>query len=137
MTTSPQPNRAITSLTERPAWKALREHYAKVRNIHLRQLFAEDSQRGEHFAFEALGLYFDYSKNRITEETMRLLVDLAEQSGLESRRDAMFAGKKINVTEDRAVLHVALRAPTGEKIFADGADVVPDVHAVLDKMEKF
>src|SRR5579872_6893613 len=95
MTTSSQPQRAIASLSERPAWKALREHYAKVQNIHLRQLFAEDSQRGERLALEAVGLYFDYSKNRITGETLRLLLDLAEQSGLRERIDAMFRGDKI------------------------------------------
>src|SRR5665213_2586138 len=127
MTTSPQPHRAIASLTERPAWKALREHYAKVRNIHLRQLFA----------FEAVGLYFDYSKNRITGETLRLLVDLAEQSGLRERIEAMFSGEKINVTEKRAVLHVALRTEKDDSIMVDGVNVVPEVHAVLDRMTIF
>jgi glucose-6-phosphate isomerase len=105
--------------------------------VHLRQLFADDPQRVGRFALEAVGIYFDYSKNRITGETMRLLVELAEQSGLRQRIDAMFEGDKINVTEQRAVLHVALRAPTGEQIFADGVDVIPEVHAVLDKMAKF
>src|SRR5665213_4455223 len=124
-------------LRERPAFKALEEHCAKVRKIHLRELFAEDPKRSEHFTLQALGLYFDYSKNRITSETMRLLLELAEQSGLRPHIDAMFAGDKINVTEQRAVLHVALRAPKGEQIFADGVDVVPEVHAVLDKMAKF
>jgi glucose-6-phosphate isomerase len=137
MTTSWQPQRAIASLRERPAWKALREHYNKTRNIHLRQLFAEDSQRGEHFAFEAVGLYFDYSKNRITGETLRLLVDLAEQSGLRERIDAMFSGEKINVTEKRAVLHVALRTEKDDSIMVDGVNVVPEVHAVLDRMTIF
>src|SRR5665213_892551 len=124
-------------LRERPAFKALEEHCAKVRKIHLRELFAEDPKRSEHFTLQALGLYFDYSKNRITSETMRLLLELAEQSGLRPHIDAMFAGDKINVTELRAVLHVALRAPKGEQIFADGVDVVPEVHAVLDKMAAF
>ena len=137
MTTSWQPQRAIASLRERPAWKALQEHYNKTRNIHLRQLFAEDSQRGEPFAFEAVGLYFDYSKNRITGETLRLLVDLAEQSGLRDRIDAMFSGEKINVTEQRAVLHVALRTEKDDSIMVDGVDVVPEVHTVLDRMAAF
>ena len=136
MTNSQTPN-TIAPLRERPNWAALEEHAAKIRDLHLRDLFAEDAQRGEHFTLEALGLYFDYSKNRITGETMQLLIGLAEQSGLRARIDAMFAGEKINVTEHRAVLHVALRAPAGEKIFVDGADVVPEVHAVLDRMEKF
>ncbi len=136
MTNPPTPNK-IAPLRERPNWTALEQHSAKIRDLHLRQLFAEDTGRGKRFTLEALGLYFDYSKNRVTDETMRLLVGLAEQSSLRSRIDAMFAGEKINVTENRAVLHVALRAPAGEKIFVDGADVVPDVHAVLDKMDKF
>jgi glucose-6-phosphate isomerase len=141
MTIPRQPHAAalpnVVPLKERPAWNALKEHCAKVRNLHLRQLFAEDSQRGECFTVEALGLYFDYSKNRITSETTRLLLELAEQSGLRQRIDAMFAGDKINVTEKRAVLHVALRAPKGEQLLADGVDVVPEVHAVLDKMAAF
>jgi glucose-6-phosphate isomerase len=136
MTNSQNPNK-IAPLRERPNWTALEQHAAKIRDLHLRDLFAQDSGRGERFKLEALGLYFDYSKNRITGETMRLLLGLAEQSGLRSRIDAMFAGEKINVTEQRAVLHVALRAPASEKIFVDGADVVPDVHAVLNKMDKF
>jgi glucose-6-phosphate isomerase len=135
--TNPQTPNTIAPLRQRPNWKALEEHSPKIRDLHLRQLFAEDPRRGERFTLEALGLYFDYSKNRITDETMRLLVGLAAQSGLRARIDAMFAGEKINVTEQRAVLHVALRAPAGEQIFVDGADVVPDVHAVLDKMEHF
>ena len=140
--TTPQPPHAtvplaIVPLKERPAWQALEEHCAKVRALHLRELFQEDPQRGERFTLEALGLYFDYSKNRITSETMRLLFELAEQSGLRQRIDAMFAGDKINVTEQRAVLHVALRAPQGEQLFVDGVDVVPEVHAVLDKMAAF
>jgi len=135
--TIPQPPSTIVPLRQRPAWNALKEHYAKVRSLHLRQLFAEDPQRGERFTLEDIGLYFDYSKNRITSETKRLLLDLAEQSGLRQHIDAMFAGDKINVTEQRAVLHVALRAPKGEQLFVDGADVVPEVHAVLDKMAEF
>jgi glucose-6-phosphate isomerase len=109
----------------------------RIRSVHLRQLFAEDSQRGKRFVTETLGLYFDYSKHRITEETIRLLVELAEQSGLRHHIDAMFAGEKINVTEQRAVLHVALRAPKDTQIFVDGTDIVPEVQAVLCKMAKF
>jgi glucose-6-phosphate isomerase len=135
--TNPQTPNKIVPLRQRPNWTALQDHSATVRDLHLRQLFAEDKGRGARFTLEALGLRFDYSKNRITEETMRLLVGLAGQSGLRQRIDAMFAGEKINVTEQRAVLHVALRAPAGEQIFVDGADVVPEVHAVLGKMEKF
>jgi len=133
----PQSLQAIKPLRNRPAWNTLEEHYAKVRDLHLRQLFAEDPQRGERFTLEAMGLYLDYSKNRITSETMRLLIGLAEQSGLRQSIDAMFAGDKINVTEQRAVLHVALRAPKSAQIFVDGDDVVPEVHAVLDKMAGF
>jgi glucose-6-phosphate isomerase len=136
-TSSHSPSNSSAPLRSRPAFKALEEHCAKVRKLHLRELFAEDPQRSEHFTLQALGLYFDYSKNRITSETMRLLLELAEQSGLRRHIDAMFAGEKINVTEQRAVLHVALRAPKGQQIFADGVDVVPEVHAVLDKMAKF
>ena len=127
----------ITPLTQRPAWKALEEHYQKIQTLHLRTLFAEDPRRGERFATEAVGIYFDYSKNRITEETMRLLLQLAESSGLQERIEAMFRGEKINVTEQRAVLHVALRAPKDETIVVDGENVVPQVHAVLDKMANF
>jgi glucose-6-phosphate isomerase len=135
--TIPQSLRAIVPLRNRPAWKALEEHYAKVRNLHLRQLFAEDQQRSERFTLQTLGLFFDYSKNRITSETTRLLIELAEQSGLRQHIDAMFGGDKINVTEQRAVLHVALRAPKSAQVFVDGVDVVPEVHAVLDKMAEF
>jgi glucose-6-phosphate isomerase len=135
--TIPRPSQTIVPLRHRPAWNALKEHYAKVRSLHLRQLFTEDSQRGERFTLEVMGLYFDYSKNRITSETTRLLLELAEQSGLRQHIDAMFAGDKINVTEQRAVLHVALRAPKGAQILLDGVDVVPEVHAVLDKMAEF
>ena len=103
----------ITPLTERPAWKALEAHYQQVREVHLKQLFADDPQRGERLTAEAVGLYLDYSKNRITDETLKLLLQLAEESGLRARIDAMFRGEKINLTEKRAVLHVALRAPKG------------------------
>jgi glucose-6-phosphate isomerase len=126
-----------TPLTQRPVWKALDEHYQKVRNLHLRNLFAEDAKRGERFALDAVGIYFDYSKNRITDETLRLLFDLADAAGLRERIDAMFSGEKINITERRAVLHVALRAPKDQVILVDGKNVVPEVHAVLDKMSNF
>ncbi len=127
----------IAPLTETPGWKALAAHYEKIRNTHLRTLFAEDPQRVDHFSLEQVGLYFDYSKHRITQETLRLLLELAVQLGLRERIDAMFRGEKINVTENRAVLHVALRAPRGEKIVVDGKDVVPEVHKVLDAMGAF
>ncbi|MGA9798787.1 MAG: glucose-6-phosphate isomerase [Terriglobales bacterium] len=128
---------AVIPLSQRPAWKALQRHYDGMKNVHLRQLFAENPQRAERFALEAVGLFLDYSKNRITEETVGLLLDLANQSGLRERIDAMFRGDKINVTEKRAVLHVALRAPKGESILVDGTNVVPEVHAVLDRMAAF
>src|SRR3989449_1511678 len=121
----------------RQAWKALESHYKKVSRLHLRQLFAEDPKRGERMAVEAVGLYLDYSKNRVTGETLKLLFQLAEESGLQARIDAMFRGEKINVSEKRAVLHVALRAPKGASIVVDGDDVVPKVHAVLGKMADF
>lgn len=124
----------IAPLTSRPAWKALDAHYTKIRDLHLRTLFADDATRGERMAAEAVGIYFDYSKHRITDETLTLLLQLAEESGLRARIDAMFRGDKINVTEKRAVLHVALRAPKGQSIVLDGGDVVPQVQAVLDKM---
>jgi len=124
-------------LTERPAWKALREHYDKIHDVHLRTLFGDDPRRGERFALEAAGLYFDYSKHRVTDDTMRLLVRLAEEAGLRARIDAMFAGEKINLTEKRAVLHVALRAPRSQPIVVDGNNVVPEVHEVLDRMADF
>jgi glucose-6-phosphate isomerase len=123
-------------LTERPAWQALREHYPRMRDTHLRELFAADGQRGERYALQACGIYLDYSKNRIADETLRLLLELAEQSGLRERIDAMFGGEKINVTEDRAVLHVALRAPSNVTIKTDGIDVVPAVHEVLGRMRE-
>jgi glucose-6-phosphate isomerase len=119
------------------AWTALADHHAKLRDVHLRTLFAEDPERGERFALEAASLYLDYSKNRITDETLRLLLALAEEAGLRRRIDAMFAGEKINVSEQRAVLHVALRAPRDRHIRVDGQDVVPGVHAVLDRMADF
>jgi glucose-6-phosphate isomerase len=127
----------VQPLTQRAAWKALETHYEKVRSVTLRSLFSDDPQRAARFTIEAAGLFLDYSKNRITEETRQLLLQLARESGLEERRDAMFRGEKINITEKRAVLHVALRAPEGETILVDGKDVVPDVHEVLDKMSAF
>jgi glucose-6-phosphate isomerase len=123
--------------TEQLAWKALEAHYKKTRRLHLRQLFADDPKRGERLAAQAAGIYLDYSKNRITDETLRLLFELAEESGLRARIDAMFHGEKINVTEKRAVLHVALRAPKGASIVVDGKNVVPQVHAVLERMADF
>ena len=127
----------VAALRQRPAWTALEAHYQKIKGLHLRQLFAEDPKRGERLAVEAVGIYLDYSKNRITDETLKLLLQLAEESGLRERIDAMFRGEKINVTEKRAVLHVALRAPRDASILVDGKNVVPDVHAVLDKMAAF
>jgi glucose-6-phosphate isomerase len=127
----------VAPLTQRAAWKDLEAHYKKIRKLHLRKLFAKDPQRGERLTAEAVGIYLDYSKNRITDETVKLLLQLADESGLRSRIDAMFQGEKINVTEKRAVLHIALRAPQGQSILVDGEDVVPQVHAVLDKMADF
>ena len=124
-------------LRERPAWKALEAHYLKVRNAHLRSLFAEDPDRGERLAAEGAGIYLDYSKNRITDETVLLLTGLAEECGLRQKINAMFLGEKINVTEDRAVLHTALRASRDAHIIVAGRDVVPEVHAVLDRMAEF
>ena len=124
-------------LTERPAWKALSEHYQAVRDLHLRQLFAEDPRRGERLTLEVDGIYLDYSKNRITDETIRLLVGVAEVCGLRRRIVAMFTGERINVTEKRAVLHIALRAPETEHIIVDGLDVVPEVQGVLSRMAAF
>ncbi len=128
---------ATTALRERRGWQALHAHHASLRDVHLRTLFAEDPHRGEHFALEAAGLYLDYSKHRITQETLRLLFALAEESGLRARIDAMFRGEKINTTEGRAVLHVALRAPREQRLLLDGQDVVAKVHAVLDRMSAF
>jgi glucose-6-phosphate isomerase len=127
----------IAPVTQLDAWKALESHAFKTRELHLQKLFAEDPKRGERLTVDAAGIYFDYSKNRITDETILLLLDLAEESGLRSRIDAMFNGERINVTEKRAVLHVALRAPKDQKILVDGVDVVPQVHDVLDKMADF
>src|ERR1700757_4102304 len=130
---------AITQrlLAKRTAWKALESHYRKVRNLHLRDLFAHDPTRGERMAAEAAGIYLDYSKNRITDQTIKLLLQLAEESGLQARIDAMFRGEKINITENRAALHVALRAPRGASVLVEGVNVVPQVQAVLDRMTHF
>ena len=128
---------SVPPLTSRPEWKALAAHHETMRGVHLRELFAKDPQRGERLVAEAAGLYLDYSKQRVTDETLRLLLDLARACGVRARVDAMFAGEKINVTEGRAVLHVALRAPRGTRIVVDGEDVVPGVHAVLDRMAEF
>jgi glucose-6-phosphate isomerase len=127
----------IKPLTKLPAWKALTAHYKKARKLHLRDLFAGDPRRGERMTAETAGIYLDYSKNRVTDETLKLLLQLAEESGLRRRIDAMFRGEKINITEDRAVLHVALRAPRGGTIVVDGENVVVQVHAVLDRMAEF
>jgi glucose-6-phosphate isomerase len=128
---------STTALTASPEWKALRSHYEGVKDLHLRAMFASDPARAERFAVEAAGLVLDYSKNRITDETIRLLVSLARARGVEAQRDAMCSGERINVSENRAVLHVALRAARGERIFVDGKDVVPEVHSVLDRMAAF
>jgi glucose-6-phosphate isomerase len=131
------PSQEIKPLTERKAWAALTAHAEALRNVHLRALFADDATRGEKFTLEAAGLFLDYSKNRITAETLKLLLDLAAESGLAERIVAMFRGDKINITEKRAVLHTALRAPKDAVILVDGENVVPGVHAVLDKMSAF
>ncbi|TAJ88646.1 glucose-6-phosphate isomerase [Reyranella sp.] len=128
---------SVQALHLRPAWAALKKHHQKVRRVQLRQLFAKDRERGTRLAIEAAGIYLDYSKNRITDETLGLLVQLAQESGLRDRIDAMFRGDKINTSEQRAVLHVALRAPRGASIIHDGQNVVPEVHAVLDRMATF
>jgi glucose-6-phosphate isomerase len=128
---------SIKPLTQRTSWKALAVHHKKIRQLHLRELFAEDSRRGERLTVEAAGLFLDYSKNRITDQTVKLLIHLARESGLRQRVNAMFRGEKINLTENRAVLHVALRAPKGASIVVDGKNVVPEVHAVLDKLAEF
>jgi glucose-6-phosphate isomerase len=127
----------VPPLRKRPAWALLEKHYQKLKGVHLRQLFADDNGRGERLAVEAAGVYLDYSKNRISDETLKLLLQLAQESGLRDHIDAMFRGDKINVSEDRAVLHVALRAPRDATILYDGCNVVPDVHAVLDRMADF
>jgi glucose-6-phosphate isomerase len=128
---------AAAPVVNRSAWRALAAHHKKIGTLHLRDLFAGDPTRGERLTIEAAGLYLDYSKNRVTDETLELLVRLANECGLRARIEAMFSGAKINVTEDRAVLHVALRAPAGERILVDGVNVVPDVHAVLERMAAF
>ena len=130
-------NKLAPPLTERKAWKSLRSHYEKIRTTHLRTLFANDPKRGERLTAEGAGLFLDYSKNRITDETVKLLLELAEESGLRQRMEGMFHGGKINTTENRAVLHIALRAPKGTSIVVDGQDVVPEVQAVLDRMAEF
>ena len=127
----------IKPLNQRPAWKSLGTHYKNIQKIHLRELFADDPKRGERLTVKAAGLFLDYSKNRITDQTLKLLLQLAAESGLRDKIDAMFNGEKINITENRAVLHVALRAPKGASIFVDGKNVVPEVHEVLDKMAEF
>ena len=140
MATPPVPSampQVFEPLTKRKAWQSLQTHYESVKTAHLRKMFADDPKRGERFTAEAVGLFLDYSKNRITDETVRLLLQLAEESGLRSYIDAMFRGDKINFTEKRSVLHVALRAPKGAVILSDGENVVPGVHAVLDKMTAF
>jgi glucose-6-phosphate isomerase len=137
MTPRAEKVQASEPLTKRKAWKKLQSHQKKINAVHLRSLFADDAPRGERLTVEAVGIFLDYSKNLITDETVKLLVNLAEASGLRSRIDAMFRGDKINVTEKRAVLHVALRAPKGSAIVVDGEDVVPQVHAVLDRMAAF
>ena len=128
---------AASQTKDRPAWKALEAHYQQIRQLHLRRLFADEPGRGERLSADAVGIHLDYSKNRITDETLKLLVQLAEESGVRARTEAMFRGEKINVTEKRAVLHVALRAPKGASIVVDGVNVVPRVHAVLDRMAQF
>jgi glucose-6-phosphate isomerase len=130
-------SKAVKPLNGLKAWKALKTHHKQISTLHLRDLFAADPKRGEQLTVETMGLFFDYSKNRITGETIKLLMDLARESGLQSRIGAMFRGDKINITEGRAVLHVALRAPKGSTIVVDGKNVVPEVHAVLDRMAAF
>jgi glucose-6-phosphate isomerase len=138
---SPEPaskqSLSVPALRRGPAWAALEQHYRTVKEVHLRQLFAEDPKRGDRLAVEAAGIYLDYSKNRITDETLTLLLQLAEEAGLRDRIEAMFRGDSINVSENRAVLHVALRAPRGASIIHEGRNLVPEVHAVLDKMTDF
>src|ERR1700735_2901266 len=136
MAASPQPQ-VKKRASKQSAWKALTAHYKAVSKLHLRQLFADAPKRGQRMAVDAVGLYLDYSKNRVTDETLKLLLQLAAESGLRARIDAMFSGEKINITEKRAVLHVALRAPKDQSILVDGKDVVPEVHSVLDRMADF
>src|SRR5580693_9721827 len=128
---------AVAPLPERKSWQALKRHHAEIAGLHLRELFAADSGRGERLTAEAAGLYLDYSKNRVTDETMELLVALAEESGVPEKRAAMFRGDHINVSENRPVLHVALRMPRSESLVVDGTDVVAQVHEVLDRMAEF
>src|ERR1700738_3550138 len=135
--TKSEQSTSMPLLRRRPAWALLEKHHQKLKAVHLRQLFADDRERGERLAIEAAGLYLDYSKNRITDETLQLLLQLAQESALRDHIDAMFRGDKINVSENRAALHVALRAPRGATILHDGRNVVPDVHAVLDRMADF
>ena len=136
MVASPQ-QKGKKPTTKQSAWKALAGHYKDISKLHLRQLFADDPKRGQRMALDAVGLYLDYSKNRVTDQTLTLLLQLATESGLRARIDAMFSGEKINITEKRSVLHVALRAPKDEAIYVDGNNVVPEVHAVLDRMADF
>ena len=126
-----------TPLTQLPQWRALQQHHAKMKDVHLRDLFAEDPERGQRMALEACDLYFDYSKNHLTHETIESLLKLAETANLSRHIEDMFTGRRINFTENRAVLHVALRAPESETIMVDGENVVPEVHAVLRKMRDF
>src|SRR5580700_6805150 len=128
-----EPRSAVGSAS----WKALQSHYKKIQNLHLRELFADDPTRGERLTASAAGIELDYSKNRVTDETLELLFRLAKDAALRERIDAMFSGAKINITENRAVLHTALRAPAGASIVVDGKNVVPEVHAVLDRMGRF
>ena len=127
----------IKPLLQRKAWKSLGTHKKQIEKLHLRDLFAKDAKRGERLTAEGAGLYLDYSKNRVNDQTLKLLFQLAKESGLREKTDAMFSGEKINITENRAVLHVALRAPRNATIKVDGKNVVPEVHAVLDKMAAF
>ncbi len=131
------PAAGTTPLRERPAWLALQKHFAEIRGIHLRELFARDPGRAERLSAQAAGLHLDYSKNRITDQTIALLIDLARECGLRERTEAMFAGERINTSENRSVLHVALRMPKGESLIVDGVDVVAEVNAVLDRMSVF
>ena len=135
--TTPATSLLEPSLLELPTWRALKQHSKEISKTTLRELFDNDPQRGTRYNADAVGIFLDYSKNRVTDETLKLLVELAEQRGLKQHIEAMFRGDKINITENRAVLHIALRAPKSESILVDGKDVVPEVHAVLDKMAAF
>ena len=135
--TTPATSLLEPSLLELPTWRALKQHSKEISKTTLRELFDNDPQRGTRYNADAVGIFLDYSKNRVTDETLKLLVELAEQRGLKQHIESMFRGDKINITENRAVLHIALRAPKGESILVDGKDVVPEVHAVLDKMAAF